>query len=211
MFKKYLIIAFAGVVIVGGVSAKTLPIFDKAHTTAKQAQSSNRKDITVASKTVDKSVVASDSTSLSDVKDSDDNSQNSEASVDKQETTVTKTEKSTNHNNTYKQPSASSISEKDVNSTGSTENQNKTNTTIEPVIPAIYYDRTTSIYANDNVTLLRVEYYKNNKLTYYSVVEQFDTATKSYIEKIYQCNLETNIDPFIRTDVYVNGNLVKSY
>lgn len=76
---------------------------------------------------------------------------------------------------------------------------------------AIQYDRTTTIYANDNITLLRVEYYLNNKLTYYSVVEQFDATTKSYIEKIYKCNLETNINPLVCTREYKNGNLIKSY
>lgn len=85
------------------------------------------------------------------------------------------------------------------------------NDTLEAKVPTISYDRTTSIYENDNVTLLRVEYYVNNKLTYYSVIDVFDAKTKSYIEKIYQCNLETNIDPLIRTDEYVNGNLIKSY
>lgn len=85
------------------------------------------------------------------------------------------------------------------------------NDTLEIKVPTIFYDRTTSIYENDNVTLLRVEYYVNNKLTYYSVIDVFDATTKSYIEKIYQCNLETNIDPLIRTDEYVNGNLIKSY
>lgn len=85
------------------------------------------------------------------------------------------------------------------------------NDIVEAKVPTISYDRTTSIYENDNVTLLRVEYYVNNKLTYYSVIDVFDAKTKSYIEKIYQCNLETNIDPLIRTDEYVNGNLIKSY
>ncbi len=36
-------------------------------------------------------------------------------------------------------------------------------------------------------------------------------AVKSYIEKIYKCNHETDIDPLIRTDVYVNGQLTESY
>ena len=71
----------------------------------------------------------------------------------------------------------------------------------------IHYDRTTSIYANDNITLLRIEYYVNNKLTYYSSVEQFDSTTHSYIEKIYEATTLS----LIRTDMYSNGNLVKSY
>ncbi len=83
---------------------------------------------------------------------------------------------------------------------------NNTSTTPEVKTQTIQYDRTTTIYANDNITLLRVEYYLNNKLTYYSVVEQFDATTKSYIEKIYNCNLD-----LIRTDVYKNGKLTSSY
>lgn len=104
--------------------------------------------------------------------------------------------------------------EENIDSNIASESENETvreNTTPEPEISEIYYDRTTSIYDDDRVTLLRVEYYLNNKLTYYSVIEQFDVTTKSYIEKIYKCNLETNIDPLVRTDVYYNGNLTNSY
>ena len=75
----------------------------------------------------------------------------------------------------------------------------------------IHYDRTTSIYDDDKVTLLRVEYYLNNKLVYYSDVESFDIATKSYTEKIYQWNYEKDIEVLVRTDVYSNGKLIKSY
>ena len=46
---------------------------------------------------------------------------------------------------------------------------------------------------------------------YYSVIENFNAVTKSYTEKIYKCNRETNVDPLVRTDVYANGNLIKSY
>lgn len=75
----------------------------------------------------------------------------------------------------------------------------------------IFYDRTTSIYDNDNITLLRIEYYKNNKLMYYSAIENFNAETKSYIEKIYHYDWDTNIQYLIRTDSYVNGQLVNSY
>lgn len=125
-----------------------------------------------------------------------------------QETVSVQAEKPSN--NTNKQETVTSQL-KDTNSNVNTENQSNTNASSKVEKPTIHYDRTTSIYANDNITLLRVEYYANNKLTYYSVVEQFDAMTKSYIEKIYQCNRETNIDPLIRTDVYSNGNLIKSY
>lgn len=87
------------------------------------------------------------------------------------------------------------------------------NTNLTPEIDhtTIYYDRTTSIYADDNKTLLRVEYYSNNKLVYYSDIEEFDIATKSYIEKIYQWNYEKNTENLIRTDIYSNGILINSY
>lgn len=93
----------------------------------------------------------------------------------------------------------------------SVDTSNQDSEVVEESIPIIHYDRTTSIYENDNVTLLRVEYYRNNKLTYYSVVERFDSKTKSYIEKIYQCDIDGTTFPLIRTDKYVNGNLVESY
>lgn len=65
----------------------------------------------------------------------------------------------------------------------------------------IHYWRTTSIYANDNVTLLRVEYYdENNNLIFYSVVTDYDSSTNSYTEDIYSRDME-----HVRTDTYVNG------
>lgn len=73
------------------------------------------------------------------------------------------------------------------------------------------YDHTTSIYANDNETLLRVEYYdNNNKLTHYSVVTDFDSSTTSYTEKIYTYDNDTQTEILQRTDTYVNGVLDNS-
>lgn len=115
-----------------------------------------------------------------------------------------------NTTSTNVQTTTSSQSQ-DTNSNVNTEKQTNTNTTLETKIPTIHYDRTTSIYTDDYNTLLRIEYYVNNKLTYYSEIEKYDDTTKSYVEKIYQCNRETNIDPLIRTDVYINGILTKSY
>ncbi len=70
------------------------------------------------------------------------------------------------------------------------------------------YDHTTSIYANDNETLLRVEYYdSNNKLTHYSVVSDFDSGSSSYTEKIYTYDWDTETEILQRTDIYVNGEL----
>lgn len=85
-----------------------------------------------------------------------------------------------------------------------------TRSTSKISLPTIHYDRTTSIYDDDKVTLLRVEYYSNNKLIYYSDIEQFDVATNSYIEKIYQWDNEKDIEVLIRTDIYSNGRLVNS-
>lgn len=75
----------------------------------------------------------------------------------------------------------------------------------------IFYDRTTSIYDDDAITLLRIEYYKNNKLLYYSTIEHFDAETHSYTEKIYHYDFDTDIEYLIRTDCYKNGQLTNSY
>lgn len=206
---------FVAVAVVGGISTKTLSMFHNARTTARMSQTSNIKenhieDVTVDSPNVYKEDDNKDLNSLPNEKDSSDNSQNNNDNTNKQEPISSKLEESSDNNDINKQIDDSSQS-KDENSNVNTEEQSSTNASLEIEIPTIHYDRTTSIYANDNITLLRVEYYRNNKLTYYSVIEQFDAATKSYIEKIHQCNRETNIDPLIRTDVYVNGNLIKSY
>ena len=61
-------------------------------------------------------------------------------------------------------------------------------------------------YADDEVTLRRVEYYDaNNKLVLYSVVTDFDSAALSYTEHIYSCD-----NVLVRTDTYVNGTRVSS-
>lgn len=65
---------------------------------------------------------------------------------------------------------------------------------------------TTSIYADDGVTLIRVEYYdENNKLVYYSEVINYDSDTESYTENIYSYDESSGRDVLERTDVYVNG------
>lgn len=207
MFLKNLIGMFATVAIFGGISTTTLPALNDLHTTDRKSQASNikennSKDIVVDPQT-EKESDNKEQNSSADTKTPSDNSQNNNAN--KQETTETKSEQSSNTNINKKTTSSQTTT------TINTKNQDTTNTTPEVKTPTITYDRTTSIYDNDNITLLRVEYYKNNKLTYYSVVEQFDATTKSYVEKIYQCNRETNIDPLIRTDIYANGNLIKSY
>lgn len=228
-FKMKLLMTFIIVVIVGNVSTKILPMFHNEHSAIKKPQVSNIKGVTVDFKNAHKKDVLKASNLLSDEKNSNDNSQDNNENTNKYESISSKLEKSNNANDINIQIDASSKLEKsdntndinmqattnvqlkDANSNTNTNSQDSTNDTLEVEIPTIHYDRTTSIYANDNITLLRIEYYINNKLTYYSVIEQFDAATKSYIEKIYQCNRETNIDPLIRTDIYINGNLVKTY
>lgn len=232
VLKKKLIITLVTVAVVGGVSIATFPMYHNVHTTIRKSQVSNMKEIYIKDITVDyqnarENDADKDMDSLSDEKISSDYSQNKKENINKQEIITSKLENSSdsgkkqesispqpeksNHNEDTNKQIATTSQLKDTNSNVNTENQGSVNATLEVKIPTIHYDRTTSIYANDNITLLRVEYYRNNKLTYYSVIEQFDATTKSYIEKIYQCNRETNIDPLIRTDVYVNNNLIQSY
>lgn len=68
-------------------------------------------------------------------------------------------------------------------------------------------DHTTSIYSDDYSTLLRVEYYdSSNQMFEYSVVSNYDGATRSYTEYIYSCSTCS----LLRTNTYVNGALVSS-
>ncbi|MCM1056360.1 MAG: hypothetical protein NC517_01960 [Firmicutes bacterium] len=65
---------------------------------------------------------------------------------------------------------------------------------------------TTSIYADDGTTLIRVEYYdENNKLVYYSDVIGYDSATNSYTENIYSYDEKEQREVLEQTDTYVNG------
>lgn len=73
------------------------------------------------------------------------------------------------------------------------------------------YRHTTSIYASDESTLLRVEYYDdNNHLYEYSSVSNFDSSTKSYTEYVYVFDDVNKVSVLKRTDTYVNGVLVSS-
>lgn len=223
MFKilqKKFIMTFVVATVVGGASTKTFPVFRNIYATVRNSQVSN----TANSQNIQND---EDLNLLSEAKNTSDNSKQNNTKTSKEKAVNSKSKKSTNNKVINKQETTSSKEEKTnnsdnketttssqteyVNSKETTETKSSTNSTIKVEIPTIHYDRTTSIYANDNVTLLRVEYYKNNKLTYYSVVEKFDAATKSYTERIYLCNRETNIDTLVRTDVYVNGKLTKSY
>lgn len=128
--------------------------------------------------------------------------------ITKQENIISKPEQPSNNNEANKSTTAANYQVKVDNSSNiNTESTNNINTVQEPKVnnKTIDYDRTTRIYDNDEITLIRVEYYKNNKLAYYSIVEQFDATTKSYVENIFNCNCEP-----VRTDTYSNGSLVKS-
>lgn len=73
------------------------------------------------------------------------------------------------------------------------------------------YKHTTSIYSNDESTLLRVEYYDtNDKLCEYSSVSNYDKETNSYTETVYQYDNENQVEVTVRTDTYVNGELASS-
>lgn len=159
---------------------------------------------------VSKSKNQNDGTNINKSTNKISKSESSNIKKNKQESTISKPDKSSNSVNTNKPTNTVSKSE-NSNSNISADKQVSDISVSESEIPTIHYDRTTSIYENDNETLIRVEYYLNNKLAYYSSVEQFDVATKSYVEKIYNYNYETNTQVLVRTDIYSNGKLIKSY
>lgn len=221
-------------VIIIGISVKTLFMIHTQHTTIGKSQVFNIKEsyiknINTPLQNVNENNVNKEINLLSDEKILNENIENNNINKNNQKDINSKSEKvssnnytkkqeinnpnieKSSNNDTNKQTSTSSFKIDNTNSNVNKKNNGSTNTASEVKKSTIYYDRTTSIYANDNATLLRIEYYVNNKLTYYSVVEKFDVATKSYVEKIYKCNRSTNIDPLVRTDEYVNGNLIKSY
>lgn len=132
-------------------------------------------------------------TSRPQIKNQNSNNQNKQENISFQPEQL-------NNKNDENKATTDTTQVKDNNSSNiNTDSKNNTNTVKVPEVnnKILDYDRTTRIYDNDNITLLRVEYYKNNKLAYYSVVEQFDATTKSYVEKIYNCNCE-----LVRTDVH---------
>lgn len=195
MLKKVLIITTVGVVTVSGILFK---IYEPSET-VKHSKSSYKKENYINNDTNTKKDVTSKQEKL-----------NGNTNEDTQSKTVSETEKKDNNvemnnkTNTISKPQKSNTNTK-------VDKQTNVNSTPKVTVPTIYYDRTTSIYENDNKTLIRVEYYVNNKLTYYSAVEQFDVETNSYIEKIYKYDYENNVQILVRTDKYSNGTLIKSY
>ncbi len=107
--------------------------------------------------------------------------------------------------------SASSSSSSNNNTVATNNSTAPANTSNNVSAPVKDYDRTTSIYDNDGVTLIRVEYYdENNHLFKYSSVTDFDSSTNSYKENIYHHDDETNTEVLDRTDTYQNGQFVSS-
>lgn len=107
--------------------------------------------------------------------------------------------------------SASSSSSSNNNTVAANSSAAPANTSSNVSAPVKDYDHTTSIYENDGVTLIRVEYYdENNNLFKYSSVTDFDSSTNSYTENIYHHDPETNTEVLDRTDTYQNGQLVSS-
>lgn len=218
-------------VIVGEIAIKISPIFYESSTHINQSKAFYKEEFI---NDIELSIPNSDITKNSQISDTS-KIENSSSSIseDIKPDIIFKPD---NTNNTQTRPNQSKVSfpiktsntteksDSNVNAKPASEvnSPNKSQTTIERVDentssiseinpPTIYYDRTTSIYDDDNETLLRVEYYSNNRLVYYSDIEQFDVKTKSYIEKIYQWNYEKNIEILIRTDIYSNGRLINSY
>jgi len=206
-FKMKLIMTLVTSTAIGGVSVTTLPMIHNSNTAVKESQTSGVGESTlVDSSSAYEKENLKDSELLADEENNSDDFQD-----DTNEQKSVRSEKKSGSVPSTDTSETIDFQTENSNSSINTESQSGTNTILESQVPTIRYDRTTSIYANDNVTLLRIEYYVNNSLIYYSVVEQFDATTLSYVEKIYQCNRETNINPLIRTDVYVHGNLVSSY
>lgn len=203
MFRKSLQIVFVVTTVVGGAVIENLPMLYQFPTTINQSRLSYKKEA-ASSSTIQKN---KDSENFISVTAEVEETENSNmASSDKKNSS----NNYKNNNDTNKQIDTTPFSQ-NVNSDVHTNEKTSAISTPEVKIPTLYYDRTTSIYENDNKTLIRVEYYVNNKLTYYSRVEQFDVTTNSYVEKIYKYNYETNTEILVRTDVYSNGKLVKSY
>lgn len=73
------------------------------------------------------------------------------------------------------------------------------------------YHHTTSIYADDDATLLRVEYLdENGKVVEYSKVTDYDKDTNSYTETVYAYDWDEEKEYVMRTNTYVDGELVSS-
>ncbi len=203
MFRKSLQIVFVVTTVVGGAVVENLPMLYQFPITISQSRLSYKKEA-ASSSTIQKNKDSENFISVTVEVEETENS-NMVNSDKKNSSNNYK-----NNNDTNKQIDTTPFSQ-NVNSDVHTNEKTSAISTPEVKIPTLYYDRTTSIYENDNKTLIRVEYYVNNKLTYYSRVEQFDVTTNSYVEKIYKYNYETNTEILVRTDVYSNGKLVKSY
>lgn len=236
MFKKNLIMTFLVVAVTGSMTIKESSIFSESSTEmsykkgiinnlvlsvsnkidskVSNVENSNKKNANKNTKKTNKyenvKVEQPNNKVITATNDTS-KTENTTSVVNVEKTdTISKSDQSNNNEN---KPSSIDVNSKTESTNTSEKEDKKTNTTStsEVNLPTIYYDRTTSIYDNDNKTLLRIEYYVNNKLTYYSYIEQFDVTTRSYIEKICKWNYEKNKEVLVRTDVYSNGKLINSY
>ena len=221
MLKKNLIKILLVTAVVGGIAINTLPKSQEYSTHVNQSKVSYKDEFINNTETV-----ITNNVTNKNAQDMD-NQNNSSFSNEVSNTTKKTTEKiNENFASEVNLPVENENAIEIVNENSSSdvnllvENENvveivnenvNTNLTLEINTTTIHYDRTTSIYDNDKETLLRVEYYLNNRLTYYSDIEEFDIATKSYTEKIYQWNYAKNTEELIRTDIYSNGILINSY
>lgn len=106
-------------------------------------------------------------------------------------------------NSSYSANTSSSNSSSNTGSTGGNSNASTDSNR--------NYHHTTSIYDDDDVTLLRVEYYdEKGNLSEFSQVTNYDNNTNSYTENIYHYDESSDTVVLDRTDTYVNGVLSSS-
>lgn len=192
MFKKNLILMFIVAIVMGNTITNVSSMFYKAPVIIRKSETSVNKDNYKIKNSLKSNNESNHDDTLEQISTTSNiENINNNVNVDEQANNKTDTD--------------------NTNDDKISDNQTSSITTIEPEILPIDYDRTTLIYENDNITLIRVEYYKNNKLTYYSRVEQFDASSLSYVEKIYTYDYENNVEVLVRTDMYSNGILIQSY
>lgn len=228
MLKKNLLVVFLASVVVGGIAIKTASIFYEYSTPVNQSKVfykekfKNDTELSISNIDISKDIQLNsilektenpNSNIITDVQISaisEMESSNINISENTQINIISKSDNSNNDENNVSSTNDNSTIETSNTIVKAEENAN-TNYISEANYPTIYYDRTTSIYDDDGETLLRVEYYSNNKLVYYSDVEQFNATTNSYIEKIFQWNYEKDMEALICTNIYSNGRLINSY
>lgn len=218
MLKKKLLMMLLPSAVIGAVAIKAFPSLHEYSTDVSKSESAYKEDLTEETNNEELMSSASESENTT-----------SNTSTPVSSGITTKKEISNSDINIENKTSVTS----DTENTSSTINSNNNQidiilpeeNIIEPidwipnvpassaskiVAPSINYDRTTSIYADDDETLIRVEYYLNNKLVYYSYVEEFNAETNSYIERICKWDYEKDTEILVLTNIYSNGIIVSS-